>query len=357
MSSVAKNLWSSYFLRSEKQINLNSSLFTFHFSLFCCTFAAFLIMILELVLIIVGIAVVLWGADRFTEGACGLARRLNVSELVIGLTIVSLGTSLPEFIVSLMSVLRNSSDMSVGNILGSNIFNILVIIGASSIMRPIKVRDLQLRRHFAVCLSVSCLLWFFAYTGGTIQRLEGFALAVFFCVYIYRTYQIAAKDRKAAPSQEGENQKQEMSLSRITLFIIVGTVALVGGGRVLVENAAAFAREIGIRESVIGMTILAGGTSFPELATSVIAARKGSYGLSLGNAIGSNIFNVAFVIGTCGSFVQMPVTEITLIDWFVFVGSVMLTWLVASTGHKLDKKEGVLLVLCYLAYLTWLLLR
>ena len=314
-------------------------------------------MVLEIILIIVGIAVVLWGADRFTDGACGLARRLNVSELVIGLTIVSLGTSLPEFIVSLMSVLRNSSDMSVGNILGSNIFNILVIIGASSIMRTIKVRDLQLRRHFAVCLSVSCMLWFFAYTEGTIQRWEGFLLAAFFCVYIYMTYQIAAKDRKAVLSQDGEEQKQEMTMLRIILFIIVGMAALVGGGRVLVENAAAFAREIGISESVIGMTILAGGTSLPELATSVIAARKGSYGLSLGNAIGSNIFNVAFVIGTCGSFVQMPVTEITQIDWYVFVGSVMLTWLVASTGHKLDKKEGILLVLCYLAYLTWLLLR
>lgn len=319
-------------------------------------------MILEILLIIIGIAVVLWGADRFTDGACGLARRLKVSELVIGLTVVSLGTSLPEFIVSLMSVLRNSSDMSVGNILGSNIFNILVIIGASAIMRTIKVRDLQLRQHFAICLLVSCVLWFFAYTEGMIQRWEGLLLAAFFCVYIYKTYQIAAKDRKkvhasSGSSQEGENQRQEMSLLKITLLIIVGMVALVGGGRVLVENAAAFAREVGISESVIGMTILAAGTSLPELATSVIAARKGSYGLSLGNAIGSNIFNVAFVIGTCSSFVPMPVTEITLIDWYVFVGSVILTWFVASTGHKLDKKEGILLVLCYLAYLTWLLLR
>lgn len=319
-------------------------------------------MVLEIILIIAGIAVVLWGADRFTDGACGLARRLNVDELFIGLTIVSLGTSLPEFTVSLMSVIRNSSDMSVGNIMGSNIFNILVIIGASAIMRTIKVRNLQLRQHFAVCLIVSCLLWFFAYTEGTIQRWEGFLLAVFFCVYIYKTYQIAARDKEknqttSASSQEGEEQRQEMTMLRIILLIIVGMAALVVGGRVLVENAAAFAREIGISESVIGMTILAGGTSLPELATSVIAARKGSYGLSLGNAIGSNIFNVAFVIGICGSFVPMPVTEITLIDWFVFVGSVILTWFVASTGHKLDKKEGILLVLCYLSYLTWLIIR
>lgn len=314
-------------------------------------------MVLEIILIIVGIAVVLWGADRFTDGACSLARMLNVSELVIGLTIVSLGTSLPEFIVSLMSVLRHSSDMSVGNILGSNIFNILVIIGASSVMRTIKVRNLQLRQHFATCLLVSCALWFFAYTNGTIERWEGLLLAAFFCVYIYKTYKIAADDKKTAAqaSDTSQSTSKEESMWKPIGLIALGMAALVIGGRVLVENAAAFAREIGISESVIGMTILAGGTSLPELATSVIAARKGSYGLSLGNAIGSNIFNVAFVIGACGSILPMPVTEITLVDWYVFVGSVVLTWIVASTGHKLEKKEGVLLLMVYLAYLIWIL--
>ena len=309
-------------------------------------------MVLEIVLIIAGIAVVLWGADRFTDGACGLARRLKVSELVIGLTIVSLGTSLPEFIVSLMSVLQHSSNMSVGNILGSNIFNILVIIGASAIMREIKVRNLQLTQHFLICSLVSGLLCLFAYTEGTIQRWEGLILAAFFCLYIYKTYQIAAKDRKEVREK---HPTEDMSLGKIIALIVVGMVALAGGGRVLVENAASFAREVGISESVIGMTILAAGTSLPELATSVIAARKGSYGLSLGNAIGSNIFNVAFVIGICGSIFPMPVTEITTLDWSMFVGSVLLTWAVAGTGRKLNKPEGILLVTIYTLYLLWIL--
>lgn len=312
---------------------------------------------LEIILIIVCFAVVLWGADRFTDGACGLARRLKVSELVIGLTVVSLGTSLPEFIVSFMSILRGSGDMSVGNVMGSNIFNILVITGASAVMRSINVEDSILYRHFPICFLASLMLFGFAYGGGIIERWEGLVMAVLFCIYLYYNYRVAMKDRKT-PSDSPlkvENTGQEESLWKSLALIVVGMAALVVGGRVLVDNAASLAREIGFSESVIGMTILAGGTSLPELATSVIAARKGSFGLALGNVIGSNIFNIAFVIGFCSSVVPMVVQQITLIDWAVLVGSVALTWLVAATGRKLGKLEGILLVLCYLSYLTWLI--
>ncbi len=315
---------------------------------------------LEIVLIIVCFAVVLWGADRFTDGACGLARRLNVSELVIGLTVVSLGTSLPEFIVSFMSILRGSGDMSVGNVMGSNIFNILVITGASALMRNIKVEGSLLHRHFPICFLASLLLFNFAYSEGVITRWEGFLLAAFFCVYIYYNYHVAMKAKKNAQAtqspSEGETASKDMSLLKSLGLIVVGMAALVIGGRVLVDNAASLAREIGISESVIGMTILAGGTSLPELATSVIAARKGSFGLALGNVVGSNIFNIAFVVGFCSSFVPMAVTQITLVDWAVFVGSVVLVWVLAKTGRKLDKREGIVLVCCYLAYLISLIM-
>lgn len=309
-------------------------------------------MVLEIVLIIVGIAAVLWGADRFTDGACGLARRLQVSELVIGLTVVSLGTSLPEFSVSFMSVLRGSSDMSVGNILGSNIFNILVITGASALMRNIKVEGSVLHRHFPVCFIASLLLFNFAYSEGMIERWEGLTLVAFFCVYMYYAYQVAMRNRR----EKREEQPEEvMPAWKIVTFILLGMVALGGGGRVLVDNAAAFAARMGVSESVIGLTILAGGTSLPELATSVIAARKGSFGLALGNAIGSNIFNIAFVIGFCSSFRPMQVTEIMPTDWAVFIFSVVLAWVVAWTGRKLEKKEGIVLVTVYLLYLIWIL--
>lgn len=323
-------------------------------------------MILEIVLIVVGIAVVLWGADRFTDGASGLARRLKVSELVIGLTVVALGTSLPEFMVSFMSVLRGSSDMSVGNIIGSNVFNILVILGVSAIMRSMPVEKTLLRRDLPICLAFSVLLVTFAVTGDVIARWEGLLLVCCFCGYMYLAYRIAMQDRKGLPaspkgeeiiaSPEGE-EKVEASLWRCLLLILVGMAALVVGGKVLVDNAAAVAREWGISESVIGMTILAGGTSLPELATSVVAARKGSLGLAFGNVVGSNIFNIAFVVGTCGCIMPMPVTEITLIDWVALIGSCILLWLTALTSRRLSRGEGILLVCCYLSYLSLLLAR
>lgn len=327
-------------------------------SLLLRTFAAVLqkIMVQEILLIVIGIAVVLWGADRFTDGACGLARRLKVSELVIGLTVVALGTSLPEFMVSFMSVLRGSSDMSVGNILGSNIFNILVIIGASAMMQTMKVEKSLLRRDIPICLAASSLLFAFAVTEGMIARWEGLVLVVFFCAYLYMAYRIAMKDRRSQTTSE-PSAGGEKSLWWYFLLILVGMAALVIGGRVLVDNAAAVAREWGVSESVIGMTILAAGTSLPEFATSVIAARKGSLGLAFGNAIGSNIFNIAFVIGICSSIVPMEVTEITQLDWLMLVGSCILVWIVAFTRRELRRWEGVLLVLCYLSYLVSLLLK
>jgi len=311
-------------------------------------------MLLEIILIIVGIAATLWGADRFTDGATGLARRLKVSELVIGLTVVALGTSLPEFMVSFMSQLRGSSDMSVGNIIGSNVFNILVIIGASAIMHTMKVEKSLFRRDIPICLAASALLYAFAVSENTITRREGLFLVAFFCAYLYVAYRVAMKDRRTAPSTSSQ---VEVSLMKSILFILVGMTALVVGGRVLVDNAAAVAREWGVKESVIGATILAGGTSLPELATSIIAARKGSLGLAFGNVIGSNVFNIAFVIGTCSSIAPMPVTEITQVDWLMLVGSCILVWVVAFTRRELRRWEGVLLVLCYLAYLVSLLMK
>lgn len=313
-------------------------------------------MILEILLIIIGIAVVLWGADRFTDGATGLARRLKVSELVIGLTVVALGTSLPEFMVSFMSVLRGSSDMSVGNIIGSNVFNILVILGASAIMRTMKVEKSLLRRDIPICLAASSLLFAFAVTEGTIARMEGLVLVAFFCAYLYMAYRVARKDRRGAPTVSPDSSKgEEKSLAYFILLILLGMAALVVGGRVLVDNAVLVAKECHVSESVIGATILAGGTSLPELATSIMAARKGSLGLAFGNVIGSNVFNIAFVIGICGSIVPMAVKEITEVDWLMLVGSCILVWIVAFTRRELRRWEGILLVLCYLAYLVYLL--
>lgn len=311
-------------------------------------------MLLEITLIIAGIALVLMGANWFTDGASGLARRLKVSELVIGLTVVALGTSLPEFMVSFLSVLQGSSDMSVGNIIGSNVFNILVITGGSALMKPLVVERSMLVRDFPICAAASALLCGFAFTNGLIARWEGLLLVIFFSVYLYMAYRIAMKDRKEAQDIVLE---EKTPMLKLLLLIVLGMAALVIGGHVLVNNAAAVAREWGVAESVIGMTILAAGTSLPEFATSVVAAHKGSLGLAFGNVIGSNVFNIAFVIGCCSSIVPMKVTEIVPFDWIMFVGSCLLVWLVCWTSRKLSRWEGALLVLCYLSYLIWLIIK
>ena len=311
-------------------------------------------MLLEITLIIAGIALVLMGANWFTDGASGLARRLKVSELVIGLTVVALGTSLPEFMVSFLSVLQGSADMSVGNIIGSNVFNILVITGGSALRKPLVVERSMLVRDFPICAAASALLCGFAFTNGLIARWEGLLLVIFFSVYLYMAYRIAMKDRKEAQDVVFE---EKTPMLKLLLLIVLGMASLVIGGHVLVNNAAAVAREWGVAESVIGMTILAAGTSLPEFATSVVAAHKGSLGLAFGNVIGSNVFNIAFVIGCCSSIVPMKVTEIVPFDWIMFVGSCLLVWLVCWTSRKLSRWEGALLVLCYLSYLIWLIIK
>ncbi len=309
-------------------------------------------MLFNILWLIVGTALVLWGADRFTDGASAVARRWKVSEMVIGLTIVSMGTSLPEFMVSFFSSLRGSSDMSLGNILGSNIFNTLIIVGASAMMMCLNVSRSLLWRDIPICLFISLLL-FGLCLDNVISILDGAVLSTFFCLYLYYTYRIAMKERN---SNEGENVSQEDTpLWKISALLIVGILCLVFGGRLLVNNAADLARMWGVSESVIGLTILAGGTSLPELATSIVAARKGSEGLALGNVVGSNIFNATFVLGSCALISPLHIQGITNIDWMAFICSVVILWLTAFTGKKLNQKEGLFLLLCYVVYLLFLL--
>lgn len=306
-------------------------------------------MILFMLGLVLGIALVLAGADKFTDGACGIARKWKVSELVIGLTIVALGTSLPEFIVSFFSVLRGSSDMSAGNIIGSNIFNTLIIIGASALMMDVRVERSLLLRDIPLSLVLSLLLFGLAFFDKELSRIDGIVLTVIFVLYIMYTFRIAMKDRKAAKVEV--EVREEEPMWKLVLLIIVGGAGLVLGGNLLVENAASLARMWGVKESVIGLTILAGGTSLPELATSLVAARKGSDGLALGNAIGSNVFNIAFVLGICSSIMPMGVREISVTDWITLIMSNILLWIVSATGKKLCKWEGIVLLCGYSAYI------
>ena len=310
-------------------------------------------MILNCLLLVVGIALVLWGADRFTDGACGVARRWNVSEMVIGLTIVALGTSLPEFMVSFFSVLEGRADMSVGNIVGSNIFNTLVIVGASAMMMKMPVERSLLAYDIPISMLSALFLYGVAYFDGDISRVEGIFLLLFFFVFLYYTFWRA---RKNAPAIEEDDKSAMMSVPKILLFLVIGCACLVYGGQLMVDNAAVLAREWGVSERIIGLTILAAGTSLPELATSMMAARKGSNGLALGNAIGSNIFNIAFVVGICSIVRPMVVSDISIADWFTVISCNVLLWMLAFARRSLTTWKGVVLLAAYILYLAFILL-
>ena len=313
-----------------------------------CIFA--LDMILNIFFLIIGIALVLWGADKFTDGASGIARKWHVSELVLGLTVVAMGTSLPELMVSLFSSLRGSSDMSVGNIVGSNIFNTLTIIGASALMMPVVIQKGVLYRDIPLSFVFALLLFVLSHDGN-ITLLDAIFLLILFCGFLYYTYYIGTHGQKTS-----DEVREDTSIWKLLFLLLIGIVCLVSGGQLLVNNAADLARLWGVRESVIGLTILAAGTSLPELATSMVAAKKGSAGLAMGNAIGSNVFNVAFVLGTCSAIRPMVVQDISMVDWAVFIFSNVLLWIFACSKRSLSKLEGLVLVLSYIAYLTYLVL-
>lgn len=300
--------------------------------------------------IIVEIFLILWGADRFTDGACAMARKWGVSELIIGLTVVSMGTSLPEFVVSFFSSLSGSADMSVGNIVGSNIFNTLVIVGASCMVLPIVVERSTLRRELPVCMLATLGLLTCGWIG-IISRWNALLLFLIFVFFIGYSVRMARKQKQNA-DVEGDG---ELSAGRMFLLILVGMVCLAGGGKFLVDDATQLARLFGVSEAVIGLTILAGGTSLPELATSVVAARKGSAGLALGNAIGSNIFNITFVLGICGMIQPMHIQQLTTTDWVTLVLSLVVLWVFAATRRTLQRWEGSILLLLYTLYLAVML--
>ena len=309
-------------------------------------------MLMNIVLLLVGTALVLWGADKFTDGACGVARRWNVSELMIGLTIVAMGTSLPELIVSLLSSIRGSGDMSVGNIVGSNIFNTLVIIGASAMAMKIAVSRVTLYRDVSLSFGVAVVLFLMG-RDGELSRVEGVLLLGVFAIFLYNLFMAERKNKKNQ-TDAPEQPKDIEPVWKLMLLLVIGVASLVGGGQLLVNNAAELARSWGVSESVIGLTILAGGTSLPELATSVVAARKGSNDLALGNALGSNIFNITLVLGLCNVISPMHIPLISATDWAFLIGSNVVLAVCAFTRMRLCRLEGFVLLLCYAAYLTLL---
>ena len=324
-------------------------------------------MLLNIVFIIVGVALVLWGADRLTEGASSLARGMHVPEIVIGLTIVAAGTSAPEMFVSLVSALKGTSDLAVGNVLGSNIFNTMLIVGCSAVVAPMAVSPSTVKKDIPFAVVASFLLFILCFDdmdsphlwGNEISRSDGIILLTCFLIFMIYTFQ-SAKKQGLMPTQEEIEDNKELpkdysKLWRNLTFIVLGLACLIVGSNLFVDAASYIAHRYGVRQSVIGLTIVAGGTSLPELATSMVAAYKGRSAIAIGNVLGSNVFNILLILGTTAVVHPLRIMGITIVDLMMMLVSIGIVWLFAFTKYSVSRREGSLLILGFLAYMAWLL--
>lgn len=313
-------------------------------------------MVVDVVLLVAGLALILVGANCLTDGAAAVARRFGISDLVIGLTIVAFGTSAPELVVSVLSALDGSAGLALGNVVGSNIFNVLMIVGATALAFPIKVERGIMTNEIPLVVLSSVVLSFCAndvlLDGGEaneVGRIDGLVLLLFFLVFLRYTF-ATARNGKAEKTEETGVKK--MHGLKSVAFIIGGLAGLVFGGRIFVDGASGIARSLGVAESIIGLTLVAGGTSLPELATSVVAALKKNSGIAIGNVIGSNLFNIFFVLGCSATISPLPMSGIGNFDLSVLVGSAVLFWFFGWFFRKqtITRVEGALMVACYVAY-------
>ena len=317
-------------------------------------------MILSILSFIVGIVLVILGADWLTKGASALARRMNMSELLIGLTIVALGTSLPELVISTGSALKGSSGIALGNVLGSNIFNGLFILGVTALITPIKFSPRMLTREIPFNLLASIVLVLVSGSmllgggdGEHVTRYSGMLLLCFLAVFVRYTFSIPCD------SDVEDDTKERVSVLRILLFIAVGLAALIFGGNIFVDGATAMASYLGLSEAVVGITVVSAGSSLPELAVSVSAARKGNVGIALGNVLGSNILNIFLILGCSAVITPIALDNFSCVDFYVLLASSLLIYIVSRFGGKsvITRFEGAVLVACYIAYTSYLVMR
>ena len=319
---------------------------------------------MNILLLIGGLILILLGANGLTDGAASVAKRFHIPPIVIGLTIVAFGTSAPELTVSVSSALKGSADIAIGNVVGSNIFNTLMIVGCTALFAPIVITRNTLRKEIPLCILSSIVLLICANDAfldkapeNILNRVDGLLLLCFFLIFMGYTFAIASKpvtmeQQAEHPVIEEETEIKSLPWWQSILYIIGGLAALIYGGQLFVDGATGIARNLGVSESIIGLTLVAGGTSLPELATSIVAALKKNPEIAIGNVIGSNLFNIFFVLGCSASITPLHLSGITNFDLFTLVGSGILLWLFGLFFAKrtITRIEGGIMILCYVAY-------
>ena len=319
-----------------------------------------MVMIADILLFIVGLALILSGANALTDGASSIAKRMKVSELVIGLTTVAFGTSAPELAVSAISAIKGSGDIALGNVVGSNLFNTLMIIGCTVLVRPLKVSRLLIKKEIPLCILASFVLILLCAdategcVAGGLSRTDGLVLLCFMAIFLSHTFSIAAGEEQNA----SESGIKEMPLWRAILFSIGGLLFLIAGGESFVRGASGLARALGASESLIAVTIVAGGTSLPELATSVVAALKGRSEMAVGNVVGSNLFNIFLILGLSSTISPIKLAGIGAIDLGMVLLSSIVLWFVGVfyKERTITRAEGALMIALYVAYTLYLIL-
>lgn len=316
-------------------------------------------MLLNLIFIIVGIVLVLWGADRLTEGSVAVAERMNIPQIVIGLTVVAMGTSMPEFCVSLISALKGTPDLAVGNVVGSNIFNSLFIVGITATIAPMAILRATVMKDIPFALVASVILLMMC-LDGRIGRIDAAVLFSLFMIFMFMTLKSAKINKQEL---EEENNLAEKALKRVpkmspamsVVWILAGLACLIGGSTLFVEGASKLATSLGVSEAVVGLTIVAGGTSLPELATSIVSARKGSSGIAIGNVLGSNVFNILGILGVTGLICPMQLQGITDTDLSMLVISMIMIWFFSFTKYIIERWEGLILSATFIGYIAYLI--
>ncbi len=316
---------------------------------------------MDYVYLIVGLALILFGASWLTDGASALARRWGVSDLVIGLTIVAFGTSAPELVISIVSALNGNSGIAIGNVVGSNIFNILMITGCTALVMPLGVGRSTLSKEIPLVILSSLVLWFCSAdmlidgaSENVVSRADGLVLLAFFLIFMRYTFSIARDKPADAVPKSATVRPMKAGIS--VLYVVAGLAGLVFGGQGFVKGASGIASSLGVSDAVIGLTIVAAGTSLPELATSIVAAIKKNPGIAIGNVVGSSIFNAFFIMGAAATISPMKVEGISTIDYAVLIGASLLLYIFGQAfGQRTIRRwEGAVMAICFVLYTVWL---
>lgn len=317
---------------------------------------------MNVILLLVGLALILFGANYLTDGSAALARRFHLSEFIVGLTIVAIGTSTPELVVSVISALHGSGGMAIGNVTGSNLFNGLLILGITTLIRPVPLTSDNIKKDIPlgilasiVLLVVCCDVLLGSDLRNNIGRDEGIILLLFFALFICYTI-FSAKAPEGEEVIEASEVQRPMPIWLMIVMIIGGLAALIFGGNLFQTSAVEIARTLGVSESMIAITLLAGGTSLPELAASAVSALKGKAEMAMGNVLGSNISNIFLVLGASATITPLSLGGISMVDLLAVLGASILLWITAFSfkRNKIDRPEAVILILAYIVYIWYM---